>query len=176
MLMPEPRYSLNQFWQMKALARSSFQVSQDYFPETMGQLAIVNAPSSFTFIWGIMKPWLSKETVAKIDILGTDYQEQLLRLVDKESLPASLGGECRCEGGCEYSFAGPWKEGLEERRTRRAREKEEVEGATNLANASRSASTTEGTVNDSKTSLDRPALDKVGEADGVQAKASVAAV
>ena len=27
-------YSISQFWQMKDFARSSFQVSQDYFPET----------------------------------------------------------------------------------------------------------------------------------------------
>lgn len=26
--------SISQFWQMKDFARSSFQVSQDYFPET----------------------------------------------------------------------------------------------------------------------------------------------
>jgi len=115
-------FSLHQFWQVKSLARSSFQVSQDYFPETMGQLAIVNAPVSFTFIWSIIKPWLSKETVAKVDILGSDYQEVLLDWIDKENLPASLGGDCECEGGCEYSFAGPWKEGLEERRDRRRKE------------------------------------------------------
>jgi hypothetical protein len=118
-------FSLQQFWQVKTLARYSFQISQDYYPETMGQLAIVNAPSTFTIIWGIMKPWLSKETVAKVDILGSNYQDVLLGLVEKENLPASLGGECECEGGCEYSFAGPWKEGLEERRERRKREGDE---------------------------------------------------
>lgn len=92
----------------------------------MGQLAIVNAPSSFTAIWSIMKPWLAKETVSKIDILGSDYQEVLLRQIDKENLPASLGGECTCEGegGCDHSFAGPWKEDKEERRARRRREAE----------------------------------------------------
>ena len=92
------------------------------FPFSMGQLAIVNAPVSFTFIWSIIKPWLSQETVAKVDILGSDYQEVLLDWIDKENLPASLGGDCECEGGCEYSFAGPWKEGLEERRDRRRKE------------------------------------------------------
>lgn len=84
----------------------------------MAQLAIVNAPSSFTTIWSFIKPWLAKETVAKVDILGTDYQEQLLELIDAENLPASLGGKCTCEGlgGCEKSNAGPWIVGREERR------------------------------------------------------------
>ncbi|KAK0464574.1 CRAL TRIO domain-containing protein [Desarmillaria tabescens] len=106
-------FGLSQFWQMKSLARSSFQVSQDYYPETMGQLAIINAPSSFTFIWSVIKPWLSKETCEKVDILGSDYREVLLDLIDADALPSVLGGECRCDeaGGCHLSGAGPWLEG-----------------------------------------------------------------
>ncbi|KAF7299032.1 MFS domain-containing protein [Mycena indigotica] len=101
-------FSMSKFWQMKSLARTSFQISQDYFPETMGQLIIVNAPSSFTFIWSMMKPWLSKETAEKVDIIGHDYQSALLDVVDADALPAVLGGECRCEEGCHLSSAGPW--------------------------------------------------------------------
>ncbi|KAJ7644116.1 CRAL-TRIO domain-containing protein [Roridomyces roridus] len=104
-------FSLSKFWQMKTLARSSFQISQDYYPETMGQLAIVNAPSSFTFIWSMMKPWLAKETVEKVDILSTDYQKVLLELIDADSLPSTLGGNCRCERGCHMSGVGPWLDG-----------------------------------------------------------------
>jgi len=79
----------------------------------MGQLAIVNAPSSFMFIWNAVKPWLAKETVEKIDILGSDYQERLLELIDAESLPSVLGGKCTCEefGGCHLSGRGPWLDG-----------------------------------------------------------------
>jgi len=106
-------FGIQQFWQMKSLARKSFQISQDYYPETMGQLAIVNAPHSFTVIWNVMKPWLSKETIEKVDILGSDYQDVLLKLVDAENLPSSLGGKCTCShvGGCQFSGAGPWLEG-----------------------------------------------------------------
>ncbi|KZP33543.1 CRAL/TRIO domain-containing protein [Athelia psychrophila] len=169
-------FSLSQFWQMKALARDSFQMSQDFFPETMGQLAIVNAPASFTFIWGIMKPWLSKETVAKIDIMGADYREVLLGLVDEESLPASLGGACKCEGGCEYSFAGPWKEGLEERRARRAREAAEVEGgacASPDGMPVNGRASPEGTVVDASPTASMAVPAKVGDVQGVQATAPV---
>ncbi|KAJ7863136.1 CRAL TRIO domain-containing protein [Mycena olivaceomarginata] len=104
-------FSLSKFWQMKNLARSSFQISQDYFPETMGQLAIVNAPSSFTFIWSIMRPWMAKETAEKVDILGHDYRQRLLDMVDADSLPKTLGGNCECEGGCHLSSVGPWLDG-----------------------------------------------------------------
>ncbi|KAF9267442.1 CRAL/TRIO domain-containing protein [Marasmius fiardii PR-910] len=106
-------FGLNQFWQMKGLVQKSFHMSQDYYPETMGSLVVVNAPASFTLIWSIVKPWLAKETAEKTDIWGTDYKERLLELVDADSLPSFLGGNCTCEeaGGCQYSAAGPWLEG-----------------------------------------------------------------
>lgn len=106
-------FSFSQFWQMRHLVQRAFQVSQDYYPETMGQLAIVNAPSSFTMIWSMIKPWISKETAAKVDILGSDYAKVLLELVDAENLPSTLGGKCTCakEGGCPLSGAGPWMDG-----------------------------------------------------------------
>ncbi|GJE97186.1 Sec14-like phosphatidylinositol transfer family protein [Phanerochaete sordida] len=126
-------FGTGQFWQMKSLARGAFQVSQDYFPETMAQLAIVNAPSSFTAIWSVMRPWLAKETAAKVSVLGANYQKALLELVDAENLPETLGGTCTCaectnitpdggEGGvaemgrCAFSSAGPWMVGRAERR------------------------------------------------------------
>lgn len=79
----------------------------------MGQLAIVNAPSSFTIIWSMIKPWLSKETVEKVDILGHDYKDQLLKLIDADCLPSTLGGMCECKeaGGCRLSGIGPWLDG-----------------------------------------------------------------
>lgn len=83
------------------------------FPYRMGQLAIINAPSTFTVIWNVMRPWLSKETASKVDVLGTDYKKVLLELIDEENLPASLGGSCTCDeaGGCHLSGAGPWQDG-----------------------------------------------------------------
>ncbi|KAI0670820.1 CRAL/TRIO domain-containing protein [Trametes maxima] len=111
-------FGISQFWQMKDFARSSFQVSQDYFPETMAQLAIVNAPMGFSTIWNVIKPWLAKETVSKIAIYGSDYKKALLELIDEDALPSSLGGKCKCEGqgGCMKSSAGPW---MHERAKRR---------------------------------------------------------
>ncbi|KAH7885341.1 CRAL-TRIO domain-containing protein [Phlebopus sp. FC_14] len=121
-------FGLSQFWQVKSLVQASFQISQDYFPETMGQLAIVNAPPSFTLIWSIIKPWLAKETVEKVDVLGSDYRKILLDLVDAENLPSVLGGCCRCEhaGGCELSSAGPWMDERGEKRS--AKDMEKVPG------------------------------------------------
>ena len=84
----------------------------------MGQLLIINAPSSFAFIWGIIKPWLAKETVEKVDILSSNYKEVLLEVIDAENLPVTLGGQCTCEseGGCDLSGAGPWMDARKARK------------------------------------------------------------
>ncbi|KAJ4468981.1 CRAL-TRIO domain-containing protein [Lentinula lateritia] len=112
-------FGLSKFWQMKHLAQKSFQISQDYYPETMGRLVILNAPSTFTIIWNAIRPWIAKETANKVDILGADYREQLLELVDEDNLPWAVGGKCRCESEgqesegprCHTSATGPWLEG-----------------------------------------------------------------
>lgn len=139
-------HSLSQFWQAKSHVQMSFQISQDYYPDMyghyqdpsfcffirplcrMGQLVIINAPSSFTFIWSIIKPWLAKETIEKVDILGKDYKEVLLQIVDADNLPTHLGGNCTCSGagGCDLSSAGPW---MEERLAKRATAKEGAHSA-----------------------------------------------
>ena len=85
---------------------------------SVARLAIVNAPRGFTAIWNVMKPWIAKETAAKVSIMGSDYRARLLELVDADALPARLGGACTCEGlgGCMKSNAGPW---MHERTLRR---------------------------------------------------------
>jgi hypothetical protein len=99
----------------------------------MGQLIIVNAPSTFTFIWSAMKAWLSKETLDKVDIVGNNYKDVLLDLIDAGSLPETLGGTCTCKeyGGCHLSGVGPWLDGREgwgpEAKAKREKEKIERE-------------------------------------------------
>ncbi|KAN0120765.1 CRAL-TRIO domain containing protein, partial [Russula decolorans] len=124
---------LSQFWAFKSIARRFFHVSQNYYPETMGQLIIMNAPTSFTTIWSMIKPWLAPRTLDKISILGANQPDQhatLLDLVSPENLPVALGGTCTCTlingggggggggGGCTLSNAGPWMDGRAERRAR----------------------------------------------------------
>ncbi|KAI7865791.1 CRAL-TRIO domain-containing protein [Spinellus fusiger] len=83
--------------------RSISDTDQKYYPETLNRLFLVNAPSAFVMVWKIVKAWLDPGTIDKIQILGTDYKQQLLTYVTAENLPTFLGGDCTCshiEGGC----------------------------------------------------------------------------
>ncbi|CAO0792693.1 unnamed protein product [Mucor circinelloides] len=76
---------------------------QKYYPETLNKFFLVNAPGAFVYVWKIVKAWLDPGTIAKIQIIGSDYKEPLLKQIAPENLPAFLGGECTCEhmdGGC----------------------------------------------------------------------------
>jgi hypothetical protein len=103
--------SVMQAFKIKELLKLIIDIGQNYYPETMGMTFIINAPWVFDTVWSIVKMWLDEVTVNKIKIFksGKDYAGALFQLVDPTSVPFTLGGTCKCEGGCENSDLGPWK-------------------------------------------------------------------
>ena len=85
-------------------------ISQNYYPERLGKLYLVNAPWGFSSIFSIVKGFLDPVTVQKIHVLGSGYKTELLSQVPAENLPKLLGGSCECHGGCALSDLGPWKD------------------------------------------------------------------
>lgn len=85
-------------------------ISQNYYPERLGKLYLINAPWGFSSVFSVVKSFLDPVTVNKIHVLGAGYHQQLLEQVPIENLPAEFGGLCECEGGCEFSDMGPWKD------------------------------------------------------------------
>jgi hypothetical protein len=85
-------------------------MSQNYYPERLGKLYMINAPWGFSTVFSVVKGWLDPITVEKIHILGGGYQKELLAQVPAENLPKAFGGTCQCpgEGGCMMSDEGPW--------------------------------------------------------------------
>ncbi|KAI5063456.1 hypothetical protein GOP47_0022003 [Adiantum capillus-veneris] len=96
----------------RELITSIQKVDSDNYPETLNQLFIINAGSGFKLLWSTVKGFLDAKTVAKIHVLGTDYREKLLEVIDSSQLPEFLGGSCNCtcDGGCLMSDKGPWKD------------------------------------------------------------------
>lgn len=85
-------------------------ISQNYYPERLGKMYVINAPWGFSGVWSFVKRFLDPVTVAKIHILSSSYQKELLAQVPAENLPKQFGGSCECPGGCELSDAGPWQD------------------------------------------------------------------
>ncbi|RAL47343.1 unnamed protein product [Cuscuta campestris] len=86
-------------------------IDNDIYPETLGQMFILNAGPGFRLIWNVLKPFLDPDTTSKIHVLGSCYKRKLLEVIDEGELPEFLGGSCTCaeEGGCLRSNKGPWK-------------------------------------------------------------------
>ena len=84
--------------------------SQNYYPESLGIMFIVNTPKYLEAGWNLIKIFLDEKTLSKIHILGTDFKNTLLQYIDTKNLPKFLGGECDCKnGGCLVKCEGPWK-------------------------------------------------------------------
>jgi hypothetical protein len=43
-------------------------VDQNFFPEMLGLLILINAPATFSSVWALVKPFLAPETQAKMKI------------------------------------------------------------------------------------------------------------
>lgn len=91
-----------------AYVKQASGMSQNYYPERLGKLYLINAPWGFSTVFGVVKGWLDPITVEKIHVLGSGYQKELLAQVPKENLPKVFGGTCECKGGCALSDEGPW--------------------------------------------------------------------
>jgi len=92
---------------VKGLVQHASKISQDNYPEQLGQMVICNAPMTFTTIWAVMKGWLDEKTREKIKIKGKDYKKTLLQYVDEDQLAEFLGGTCKAPLEEDH---GPWND------------------------------------------------------------------
>jgi len=77
-------------------------VGQNYYPERMGKMIVVNAPRAFPMAWNFIKGFLDVNTQNKIEVLPfAQAKARLAELIDLKYLPKQYGGECDCEAnGC----------------------------------------------------------------------------
>lgn len=81
-------------------AKAIAQLGQLYYPESLGKMFVVNAPTAFGAAWSFIKPFLDPRTVNKIEVVKGNPGPRLLEFIDADCLPAYLGGSCSCAGGC----------------------------------------------------------------------------
>jgi len=92
------------------LLKIASKIGQDYYPEILGTMYIVNTPLFFHGCWSLIKGFLDEKTRKKIHLLGSNYKKELLQCVDEKDLPDFLGGKLT---EAEYGPAmtneqGPW--------------------------------------------------------------------
>lgn len=87
-------------------------IDSNNYPEILNKMFIVNAGHGFRLLWNALKGFIDPRTSAKIEVLGSAYQQTLLEWIDMSQLPDFLGGSCTCanEGGCLRSNKGPWND------------------------------------------------------------------
>jgi hypothetical protein len=85
-------------------------ISQNYYPERLGRMYLINAPWGFAGAFSMIKGFLDPVTVDKIRVLGSGYAPELLQQIPRENLPRAFGGACDCPGGCALSDVGPWQD------------------------------------------------------------------
>ncbi len=95
----------------KEFVKLAADIGQNYYPEMLGQMFLINTSFFFSAVWTICKAFVDEKTRNKISVEKSSYQKKLLELVDKDNLPSFFGGSCTCsniEGGCLYADVGPW--------------------------------------------------------------------
>jgi hypothetical protein len=63
---------------MYGYLRQASEILQNYYPEPLGKLYLINAPWGFSSVFSVVKSFLDPVTVNKIYILGFNYQQELL--------------------------------------------------------------------------------------------------
>lgn len=95
----------------KEFVKLASDIGQNYYPEMLGQMFLINSGFFFSAVWTLVKGFIDEKTRKKIFVEKSSYQKKLLELVDAENLPSFLGGNCTCShivGGCLFSDIGPW--------------------------------------------------------------------
>jgi len=73
-------------------------IGQNYYPERMGRMLVINAPRAFPMAWSFVKSLLDRNTQDKIEVLSPHHSRQrLLELIDPQYLPKYMGGACDCD-------------------------------------------------------------------------------
>ncbi|RYP81766.1 hypothetical protein DL770_005823 [Monosporascus sp. CRB-9-2] len=95
---------------VKDLVRETSKMSQDYYPERMGRMYMINAGRFISALFSWAKSFLDPVTQEKIHVISGDGKAELLAQIPAENLPKEFGGTCECPGGCALSNAGPWQD------------------------------------------------------------------
>ncbi|EMD39747.1 hypothetical protein CERSUDRAFT_112035 [Gelatoporia subvermispora B] len=89
--------SLGTLWTLRSHLGEASTLAKAHYPETLGTIAVLHAPSFFPTVWGWIKGWFDPGTRAKIHIVAADPSgrapAELTALIAPSDLPQPYGGE-----------------------------------------------------------------------------------
>ena len=75
--------------------RAMASTDSDHYPERLGQLVVINAPTMLSLAWRVIQGFLDDVQKAKIKIYGTNRAEWLpvlMTIIDEDQIPQQYGG------------------------------------------------------------------------------------
>ena len=78
-------------WDLAAL-KEGLHILDNYFPERLGNIWFIHASFLFMTLWKLIRPFIPKRTAEKLVFFGSDFREQLPRVIDPQVLPRAYGG------------------------------------------------------------------------------------
>ncbi|XP_023748445.1 CRAL-TRIO domain-containing protein YKL091C [Lactuca sativa] len=75
---------------------ASLSILQDYYPERLGKMFVVHAPSIFMTAWKMIYPFIDEKTKKKIVFVDSkQLKSTLLKDIDESQLPEIYGGKMK---------------------------------------------------------------------------------
>ncbi|BGP26173.1 phosphatidylinositol transporter [Rhodotorula toruloides] len=94
--------SLRRFWNLREHMQRASVLATARYPETLGSIYLVGAPSFFGVVWSWIKQWFDPNTVSKIHILSPSaLTSTLSQHIPLSSIPRKYGGTL------DWSFGDP---------------------------------------------------------------------
>lgn len=75
-------------------AEAFAKLDEAHYPHTLGFCAVLNTPWYINTLYAIISPFLSASTRSKIMMLGSNYHDELNKLIAPDQLPLAYGGTC----------------------------------------------------------------------------------
>ena len=78
---------------IKAFMMIAINIAQDFYPECLGSMYIINAGFFFSGCWAVVKGWVDPKTQQKINVISGKGRTELAQIVEFDSLPKFMGGK-----------------------------------------------------------------------------------
>jgi hypothetical protein len=78
-----------------SLCQEIVHINQNYYPDMLRKMWVLNVPSIFYMSWKVIQLWLDSRTLVKIELHGGDIssiKEKVYKVCNKDSMPIRLGG------------------------------------------------------------------------------------